>query len=151
MVEFMVEPAAITSALVERENSPGIMVMGNDLDWVPQSAVIIVVPIFVPGVKVIKTYPSELVIAVAEESKPKTGVAEKVTVSPDSGLPFTVTRAVMIEFIAEPAATVGLFARSVRSPEETVIDVDCDNIPQSAVIGTIPVSVPGVKVTVAYP
>ena len=76
----------------------------------------------------------------------------KVTVSPGIGFPSKFTVAVIVELIVEPAATVDGSARTDRVPEIISIDV-CSggNVPHSAVIVTVPVSVPGMKVTVASP
>ena len=62
-------------------------------------------------------------VAVEEERVPRVGDAEKVTVSPDSGLPFRSTRAVIVDIMVEPAATMVGFAKTEKVPEATVTGV----------------------------
>ena len=54
-------------------------------------------------------------VAVLEESVPRVGVGN-VTVSPGSGFPFRVTRAVIVDVMVEPAATVDGVAESDNVP-----------------------------------
>jgi len=151
IVEFMVEPAAMVGGFAEMDRDPATIVIGADWVRIPHAAVIVVVPVSVLGVNVAVAYPWASVVAVAGKSVPKIGVAEKDTVSPTSGLPSRVTRAVIVETMVEPAATVGGFAETDKPPEVMVTEVDWVRVPHAAVIAVVPVLVPGVKVMYAYP
>jgi len=57
----------------------------------------------------------------------------------------------MMEVMVDPAATFSRFVDIESPPENKVKGTDCDCVPQYAVIIADPGSVPGIKVTVAYP
>ena len=91
-------------------------------------------------------------VAVEEERVPRAGDEEKVTVSPGIGvIPLIVTRAVIVDVIAEPAATVTGFAARVMVPDATVTETDFDTPPQEAVTTAVPIVGPGLRKTVAAP
>ena len=97
-------------------------------------------------------YPCESVVVVDRDKVPEDGgKIVKFIVSLGSGFPFTVRRAVIVEVIVEPAATVIGFAETAKVPEEIVIVVVWVEVPHMAVTFVVPVFVPGVKVIVAYP
>ena len=79
-VEVIVESAAIVDGLGEIEIDAEVTSI--NVDWLksPIEAVILVVPVLVPGVKVMMAYPCASVMAVLEDKLPNIGVAEKVTV-----------------------------------------------------------------------
>lgn len=92
-----------------------------------------------------------MVVAVRGERVPRFGVAENVTVSPETGFPSIMIIAVTLEVVLEPATkTVGV-AEVVNVPEEIVIVVVWVRLFSVAVIVVDPIDAPGVKVTVAYP
>jgi hypothetical protein len=91
------------------------------------------------------------VFTVVGDKTPRTGAAEKVTVSPAIGFPFTVTSALIVDCISEPAAIVDGIASRVKSPEEIVIDIDCEVHSEVAVTVVVPVSNPGLSVAMATP
>ena len=75
----------------------------------------------------------------------------KINVSPETGLPITITLAVIVEVIEELAANVAGSASMVRIPEVicTVIDFD---VPSAVAVTTAgPVVNPGIRLTVATP
>ena len=82
---------------------------------------------------------------VEEDRVPRVGFAVKVTVSPGSGFPFRVTRAVIVDVMVEPAATVDGLAVNVNVPVAMVMDTDLDVPPEVAVTMAVPVLVPGVS------
>ena len=88
---------------------------------------------------------------VEEDRVPRVGFAVKVTVSPGSGFPFRVTRAVIVDVMVEPAATVDGLAESSSVPEATVMGVVWVWVAQLAVTIVLPGSDPGVNVMIAYP
>jgi len=85
------------------------------------------------------------------ERVPNSGVAENLTVSPATEFPLREMCAVIVETMAEPAATVGGAAESDSTPEEITTNFELDKVPQSAVIVAVPTFDPGVNVTVANP
>jgi len=144
------EFAVIMVALACTETIPTAIVTGVDWVRVPHSAVIVVVPVVVPGVKVTVASPWASVMAVAEERVPRIGVAEKVTVSPTSGFPFRATCAVIVEVMVEPAAKVDGSAETEKEPAEetkestepvedtTGIDLETQPEPEQEVTDTEP-------------
>jgi len=90
------------------------------------------------------------VLADEADKVPRPSLAEKVRVSPESGFPFNVIVAVMVE-VVEPAATVAGFAVRLSVPRAIVTVVDLDTPPQVAVTVAVPRAVPGESVTVATP
>jgi len=145
------EFAVIMVALACTETIPTAIVTGVDWVRVPHSAVIVVVPVVVPGVKVTVASPWASVVAVAEERIPRVGAAEKVTVSPTSGFPFRATCAAIVEVMVEPAAKVDGFAETDRVPEAIVTEIDLETLPQVAVTTAVPGVGPGLRLTVAIP
>ena len=112
---------------------------------------IVVVPVFIPGVKVMVAYPCVSVIAVVADNVPKVGVAEKVIVWSVIGVPFRVNLAVIVDFMVELAAMVEGFADVDKVPVAMVTDDDLDMACQVAVIIAVPVVDSGLSVTVAIP
>jgi hypothetical protein len=139
----MVEFAARVDGAAVSVRVPEAMVTGVVCVMVPQLAVIVAVPICAPGVRMTVAYPWVLVKAVVGLTAPR--VVVNVTVSPGSGFPLSVTRAVTVEVMVELAASVVGFAESDRVPGAIVTDVDLDTLPQAAVTVAVPVVDPGVR------
>jgi hypothetical protein len=131
------------------KTSPVAIVTSVDSDRPCQVTFMVATPEVRLGVRITVASPAELVVPVGEERVPMS-VAKAISAL-STGSPSRSSTAVIVVVMAEPAAMVEGLAESERVPAATTTGTVWVLVPHSAVTIVVPVTVSGVKVTVAYP
>ena len=129
--------------------TPVAMVTGIDADRPCQVTFTVASPGVWLGVRITVASPAELVVPVGEVRVPLS--VAKATWVLATGSPSRTNTAVIVDVMAEPAATVDVLATSDRAPVTMTTDVVSVRVPHSALTIAVPMSVSGVKYMVAYP